>query len=786
MRKKLSSIAVFLFSLVLLSACVTSRPADPSLDELLTPPAAPAGDQWTGDFESLREHIRDLARQAVEQSKRGKSDEAQNKIDEARRLILTFQGAERQREQLGEEYELLLTLLDELIEPEKRPASEAISLILTTPEANAQDLADVEAARSIPNIQRYVKGLDKSAQQRIARQLAVFTRTDRGRELFQRYLDRSAAYRETISRVLANRQLPAELFCVALIESGFSEIAISRTAAAGMWQFMPATGRGYGLTQDRWIDERLDWIKATDAAAQYFRDSLQTFDGDIELAVASYNTGPGNVKKAIRKAGGRDNFWRLKLHPETMDYVPKWIAAMIIYYNPKRYGFVVPPDDTPRFDTITIRGSLPLTSIAGAIGEHPVGINNMNRALIRKATPPDRAWEVRLPVGSRDRLVANMDRLLQSSSVVWLAHRLKRGETVAQVAARYNVDVKQLLAVNESLQDHLPEEGEVIMVPVAADNTQALADFQAHQHEQEVLATLETEPAAPAPPPAAMRRTTPKKITHTVRSRDNLWSIAQDYDVSVDDLKRWNKGQIGPGNRIRPGQKLNLSLGEAPGKAAPVRYTVLRGDTLGEIARRFGVSIAELTAANDLKAGAKIYPGAVLTIPAKGRAAAPKSQTHKVARGENLTRIAADYGVNAGDLMQANGITDPAMLQVGQLLTIPAPDGKPATATPAATYVVKAGDTWAKLAGRFGVTTKELAAANKLSTKSTLQIGQKLKIPVGKSRDKWIQYKVRPGDSLTGIAGRFGCAVGDLEQWNKIRRDTPLRVGQVLKVQVKK
>ncbi|NLH48517.1 MAG: LysM peptidoglycan-binding domain-containing protein [Myxococcales bacterium] len=771
----------------LVAACATTRRGAPSLDELLAPPEGPAVTQWTGDFESLREHIRTLARQAVEQSKRGKNDAAQDKIDEARRLILTFQGTERQREQLAEEYELLLTLLDELIEPEKRPASEAISLILTTPEATAQDLADVEAARSIPSIQRYVSRLSPAAQKRIARQLAVFTRTDRGRELFQRYLDRSAAYRDTISRLLAGRNLPAELFCVALIESGFSEIAVSRTGAAGMWQFMPATGRAYGLDQDRWVDERLDWIKATDAAARYFRDSLQTFDGDIELAVASYNTGPGNVKKAIRKAGGTSDFWRLKLHPETMDYVPKWIAAMIIYYNPKHYGFTVPPDDPPRFDDITIRGSLPLASIAGAIGEHPEGINNLNRALIRKATPPDRPWNVHLPAGSRDKLVANLDRLLQSSSVVWLAHRMKKGETVAQVAGRYGVGVEQLMAVNDSLADHLPDEGEVIMVPVGADNTKALADFQERQREEEVLATLEPGPGAPAaPPPPASRRAAPKKIVHTVRSRDNLWSIAQDYDVSVDDLKRWNQGQIGPGNRIRPGQKLNINLGEAPDQPAPVRYTVMRGDTLGEIAKRFGVATADLAAANGLGAGATIYPGAVLQIPGKGRPLAPEAKTHQVQRGENITRIAADNGVSVAALMAANQLTDPTSLQAGQILTIPAPGEKTAAPPSGKPYTVKTGDTLAKLAKRFGVTVKELAAANKLSTKSPLKAGQKLTIPAGKGKDIWIQYKVRPGDTLTSIADHFNCTVGDLEKWNRIRRGAPLAVGQSLKVQVKK
>jgi membrane-bound lytic murein transglycosylase D len=746
-------------------------------------------------FVALREKIRTLAQEAVQLSKNKQEEKAQGKIDEARIAILTFQGTDRQREQLAEEYDLLLALLDELIEPEKRTPADAFTLLLTPPEATAQDLANVEAARHIRNLQRYVDRLQPDARRRIARQLAVFTRNERGHQLFQRYLDRSAAYRDHINRVLAANKLPAELLYVALIESGFSESAYSRAGAAGLWQFMPATARDYGMQVDRWVDERLDWMRATEAAAQYFRNSLQLFSGDIELTVASYNTGPGNVKKAMRRSG--EDYWDLRLHPETMDYVPKWIAAMIICSSPQRYGFTIPPDNPQKFDTIAIRGSLDLATMSAAIGQPPDAVYGLNRALIRRATPPDRPWTVRLPAGSRNRLLANLDNLMQASSVVWVAHRLGKDESVAQVAARYNVPLERIISANQSLADHLPEEGEVIMVPVHADNQPALAEIRRQEEEQRVLASLEkpTPPAASnPPPPSAPPPAPPRKISYRVQLRDNLWAIAQRYDVTVDELKQWNDDRIGPGNQIRPGQRLTIYLdGETAPRPAKMTYTVRRGDNLTEIAARYGLDAKTLAAHNGLTVESTLYPGAVLKVPTKGQAKEEppaKAATHVVSRGETLAGIAARYGLSVDLLMTENDIDNPRDLLAGQTLVIPR-GGSSAKVAVKAVHVVKSGETLVRVAKKYGVTVKDLAAANNLATTAELRVGQRLDIPGkapkgGKTAAKWIKYTVRRGDNLTEIAERYCCTIDDLEKWNNLKRNQPLRAGQVLKIQQSK
>lgn len=711
-------LAALAATLLVTTACLQPRAqiGDP-LAALLEDAGSPAS---AAEFSALRDRIHELADEAVRLEKAGDQQRAQAKIEQARAAILTFEGSAEQREQLAAEYELLLTLLDDLIDPDRRAAADVFEVVLPPTPTDAE-LAAVEAARSIPNLQRYLSRLPKSARRRVAQQIAYFTRTDSGRRWFQRSLNRSAAYREQISQVLAGHEVPAELFGVALIESGFSERAVSHAGAAGMWQFMPATARDYGMAVDSWVDQRLDWVTATDAAARYLKGSLRLFNGDIELAVASYNTGPGNVRKAIRRGGSRD-FWRLRLHPETMAYVPKWIAALIVYYNPRQYGFVVPSDAPQRFDAITIRGSVELAALAGAIGCPATELFALNHALVRKATPPDRPWTVRLPYGSRDKLLANLDSLMQSSSVVWVAHRLRKDETLGTVSRLYDVPVADLMNANQWLEGSLPKTGDVVMVPVKADNEKVLA-----------LVAAREKAAAEAAAKARQNKTTGRVTSHTperavkytVRRRDTLSSIGQRFEVSLKDLRRWNTGRIGPRDRIKVGQTLIV---HPAGDPEPVqrRHTVKPGDTLSKIAARYGVSINTLAAHNGIKTTTTIYPGTILKVP----------------------------GGNSGSSGGA-----------------------------ARTHTVTSGDTLSGIAKKYGVDYRSLAAYNNLKTSSVLRPGQQLKVPPTSwkpGQKTRTTYKVRSGDTLTSIAKRHHCSVADLEQWNKIKRSKPLRVGQVL------
>jgi peptidoglycan lytic transglycosylase D len=769
-------LAILLTVVFTLGGCASRQPYDP-LADIFGEAASPAAPE---DFDALRAKIHGLANEAVERNKQGDEAGAQERIDAAKVLILTFEGSANQRDKLAAEYDLLLALLDEMIDPDSRAPADLFEVTIP-PEPTAEDLAQVEAARSIPSMQRYLSGLPRAARRRVAQQLAYFTRTTSGRKWFQRSLNRSAAYRAEISEVLARYELPAELLGVALIESGFSERAVSHAGASGMWQFMPATGRGYGLQLDGWVDERLDWKAATDAAARYLKGSMELYDGNIELAVASYNTGPGNVNKAVRRAGSH-SYWKLHLHRETMAYVPKWIASMIVYYNPKQYGFVVPSDDPQRYDTIRIRGSIELGAIAGAISEHPKQVFALNQALLRKATPPDRPWDVRLPLGSREQLLANLDSLMQDQSVVWVAHRLRRGESLGTLAKLYQVSVERLVSVNKWVSDSLPEAGEVIMVPVAADNEAALARVAKREREAVAAAAAAAKAQAKVGNVKTYRAKT-KAVRYKVRRRDTLWSISQRFGVSVDDLRAKNKSKVGRRDRILVGDTLTVSGGRGSSVAAqPDRtHTVRRGDSLGKIAAKHRVSTKALASYNGIKTSTTIYPGTVLKIPTGGRAPERK---HTVRRGDSLSKIAAKYHVSTAKLASRNGIKTSTTIYPGMVLKVPGGSGR--AAAPVRYHTVARGDTLSGIAKKFGVRYQALAAYNGLTTKTVLRPGQRLKVPPSSysraAKPKTIKYKVRPGDTLTKIAGRFGCTIGDLEKWNKIKRTRSLRVGQVLAI----
>jgi len=757
-----------------LAACAPREVRHDPLDELLdqqpplTPqPASPA------DFNAQLDQLRRLAQEIAELEAIGREDEALAKVERAQLLLLSFRGSPEQQAQLAEEYELLRMLLPENITP-----AEAIQLILETTEVSAQDLAAVEAARSIPNIQRYVKSLSPDARRRIARQLAAFTRSAKGRALFQRYLNRSAKYRAYIHQKLAEYGLPAELFCVALIESGFSENALSRAGAAGLWQFMPVTARSFGMRVDSWVDQRLDWITATDAACRYFRQSLAAFDGDMELAVASYNTGAGNVKKAIRRAG-RTDFWRLRLHPETMDYVPKWIAAMIIYYDPVKYGFTIPPDAPPVYDELQITGSVELSRLAAAIGRPPKDLYDLNHALIRKAVPPDRPYVLRLPAGARERMLAGLENVLNTSSVVWTSHRLRPGETLADVADLYGVTIEQLADANQHLREHLPQSGEMIRVPVDPNNEKALREIRRHEEEQRLEASLESALRPEVTIKSPVRPSGPQTYTHLVRRRETLTSIAQRYDVDVSDLRQWNKGKIGADDMIKVGQKLTVRV--APGETAtePQTYIVQAGDTLGGIAKRHGMKTKDLAARNHIAVDSTLRPGQILLVDAAPGEAPAAPQTYIVQTGDTLSGIAKKHGLTVKDLAARNHIAVDSTLRPGQQLIL---DGAAVKKT---TYTVRRGDTLSGIANKHGLTAKDLAKANGISVGATLRPGQVLKVPArsgSKPRETWLQYEIKSGDTLTSIARQHGCTVEDLETWNDLKRDETLSVGRKLKI----
>ena len=275
----------------------------------------------------------------------------------------------------------------------------------------------------------------------------------RDRERFGMWISRSGRYLPMIQRIFRERGLPEELAYTAMIESGFSPRAVSRVGAKGMWQFMEATGRRYGLVIDRWLDERLDPVKSTIAAAQYLGDLYGLF-GHWFLAQAGYNAGEARVGRAIQLAGTSD-FWALTqtrhLPDETKLFVPQILAAAVITRTPTRYGFDVTLESPLAFDEVTTRRTLDFDTIAELAGVSVEQIRDLNPALLARITPPFGNYRLRLPPGAGPRFNAALQAAPSSSLPTWTIHRIGRNQSLAEIARIHRVTPQRLAELN-----HLP------------------------------------------------------------------------------------------------------------------------------------------------------------------------------------------------------------------------------------------------------------------------------------------------------------------------------------------
>lgn len=266
---------------------------------------------------------------------------------------------------------------------------------------------------------------------------------------FRDLLALSGRYMPMIAKVLASEGLPEELGFLALLESEFVVNATSRSGAVGLWQFIPPTGRRYGLRIDRWVDERRDPVKATRAAAAYLKD-LHDYYGRWFLATAAYNTGPGNVDKALQKSRAKD-FWSIKarLSDETRNFVPRFIAIALIASDPEKYGFseisYEPPLD---YEEVELPVPMTLEALAKLTGSNVGTIKGLNPALLRHATPPgETGYRVNLPIGHAAVFQANLKNKMRQPATV-VTHRVQKGETLSSIARRYGLSVRALMDFN--------------------------------------------------------------------------------------------------------------------------------------------------------------------------------------------------------------------------------------------------------------------------------------------------------------------------------------------------
>ena len=305
---------------------------------------------------------------------------------------------------------------------------------------------------------------------------------------------------------LEKEGLPRDLVYLSMIESGYNAHAYSHAAAAGLWQFIPSTARLYKMRVDWWVDDRRDPEASLDAAMAFLGELHQMF-GKWELAWASYNTGPGRVRRAMKKFG-TDDFWVIEdgnyLHPETENYVPKIMAAAIIGKHPERYGFTdIAFQDELRYDTAKVEGSVELEVLAKCAGTTVKEIKALNPALRRFATPPE-GYTLRVPVGSQGTFVAALAKVPKSKRVTVAHHKVRRGETVGAIASRYGVRVSDISRANGLKNANRVYVGQSLLIPGRSGSSTHVAAI------------------------SGRTRTDAKTVpsTHTVRGGDTLSSIA--------------------------------------------------------------------------------------------------------------------------------------------------------------------------------------------------------------------------------------------------------------------
>lgn len=445
----------------------------------------------------------------------------------------------------------------------------------------------------------------------------------RGRRHMERYLARSTRYEKLMKKVLRDSGLPEDLFYIALIESGFTSHATSHASAVGYWQFIRGTGKRYGLEISRLVDERRDPVLATQAAADYFKGLYSLF-GSWYLAMASYNVGENRVKREVMKNSTRD-FWELvrkkRLPTETMNYVPKFIAAKIIAKDPDKYGFdgidYMPPIE---FETITVKESINLRAMAEKLNVPYEDFKAFNPKFKGEIAPAKNAsLDLRVPVGMTDSgLQAAASSVAEQ--VVFVAdtgdtstYRVRSGDNLSLIAKKYRTNIAYLRELNDMPRKSHLKVGQRLIVPDRTPVKDRSGSVAAKRTRQ-----------------VPVSQVTGGEVVekgyrfYVVQSGDSLYSIAQKYKTSIDQLKKLNR--LRKGRLIRVGLKLKLpssALNNSERKDSSKKvnskkvHVVKKGESLLQIALKYDVSLSQIKNKNNLKNGSKILAGEKIEIPVK-------------------------------------------------------------------------------------------------------------------------------------------------------------------------
>ena len=629
---------------------------------------------------------------------------------------------------------------------------------------------------------------------------------------FERLMAISEYYFPIFEEALSKQNVPLEIKYLAVVESALNPKAVSRVGATGLWQFMYQTGKQYNLNIDSYVDDRSDPLKASAAAAQYMTNMYKIF-GDWDLVLASYNSGPGNVSKAIRRSGGQQNYWNIRKHlpQETQGYVPAFLATMYIYEYHTAHGIKPERAKLKQFatDTIMVKKQMSFKQISDLLDIPLAQLQLLNPQYKLNVVPAynDKKHFLTLPsqkiavfTSNEDKIYAYVQRELDQrekpftrqqhafasrdslktgdSSIVSKTkyHKVRRGDSLSEIADRYSVTMSEIKKWNRLKNNKAPlgrnlkiitsesiayrekkEKEDTISVVNKADTVATTAVAQVQTKEIKNTRELKTYKEE--------KVISFKDVTklHKVKKGDNLGEISDKYGVTVAEIKKWNKLRS---NNIPVGKSLKIISNERV-------VTTIRKE----------VKPTESIASTD-----------------------KESDFYVVQQGDNLSTIAKKYNVSIEDLKQWNSLSD-NNIQLESKLKIADIINKqeetpvaPKTEFKNTEYTVQKGDNLGSIAKRNNVTVADIKTWNDLS-ENTIQFGQKLivaktlvlddsKAVAEKSnkkdknnvREKENHYFVKKGDSLFSIAKKYpGITISDIKKWNGISGNE-LKPGMRLKI----
>lgn len=424
----------------------------------------------------------------------------------------------------------------------------------------------------------------------------------------QRYFDlmqeRASPFLFSIVEEIDRRGLPMEFALLPMVESTYNPNAYSREHAVGLWQFLGATGASLGLQQDWWFDGRRDPQASTVAALDYMEQLYQQFDEDWLLAIAAYNTGNGNLRRAIRRNGSEEaEFWDLRLPGETEAHIPKLLALASIVSDAEAWGIELRPlANEPVLKSVPVGTQIDISQAAKLADMDYEELRALNPGYLQWATHPDQPQEVLLPFEQAEKLETALVGLDRSELLTWDRYEIRPGDTLGAIARRLNTRVDILQTFN-SLSGSRIVAGRSLLIPRTNDPV--------------LLAS------APRIDASSGREPVRAPSEYSVRNGDNLWTIARRFDLRSKDIAAWNGIELD--ELLQPGQVLDLSYALEDMAEQPILqssdsaslYIVRRGDSMDAISRRFGIDLQELLLWNGLGISDLIFPGQELLVTAE-------------------------------------------------------------------------------------------------------------------------------------------------------------------------